>query len=71
MDLYNKLSSIDTLNLEYPFNQKIEDQIELTKNQVELYYIKQYNICVEKDKFIKNKEGGNNSQKSQIYVFSK
>lgn len=43
--LYNKLLSIkpkeDKTN--YPYN--IKDNIEFTKNQIQLYYIKEYNIC--------------------------
>lgn len=46
--LYNKLLSIkpkeDKTN--YPFN--IKDNIEFTKNQILLYYIKEYNICSKK-----------------------
>lgn len=59
---YKKLLTVNLIKLEYPFN-NIQNNIELTKNQLELYYIKKYNKCVKTDK----KDGGN--EKSKIMVF--
>jgi len=67
IELYNNLLKVNSLLLKYPFNDKIKDTIELTKNQLELYYIKKYNICIESDK-LKEKSGSN--EKSQIIVFT-
>jgi len=66
MELYNKLLKVNKIPLEYPFNEKIEDNIEFTKNQLTIYYIKKYNKCIEESK--KEKLGGK-TEKSLIYVF--
>ena len=62
MELYLKLISINKYNNLYPFNEKIKDNIEFTKNQLELNYIKKYNKCV--------KENKNKTGKCEIIVFS-
>jgi len=46
MDVYIKLLSINKTNQNYPFNKKEKDNIEFTKNQLELHYIKKYNKCI-------------------------
>jgi len=48
---------------EYPFNQKTKDNIEFTRNELELNYIKKYNKCIESNIKIK---GG---QLNNIIVF--
>lgn len=63
MDLYNKLLQINTIPLSYPFNNKIKDNVEFTKKQLDLYYIKKYDKCI----IDKNtKKGGDTSS---IIVF--
>lgn len=64
--LYNKLLKINYTPLKYPFNLNIDDNIEFTKNELQLHYIKKYNICIDHDKY-KKKIGKN--EKSKIVVF--
>lgn len=63
MDLYNKLLEINTTKLSYPFNNKINDNVEFTKKQLDLYYIKKYDKCITED----NKKGGDDT--NSIIVF--
>ena len=67
IDLYNKLLKVNLFVLEYPYDEKTKDNIILTRNQLSLYYIKKYNICLEESKF-KEKKGGKEGP-SQIMIF--
>ena len=67
MELYNKLLKVNYIPLKYPYNNNIEDNIEFTKNELQLHYIKKYNKCIEESKF-KEKRGGI-AKKSKIIVF--
>jgi hypothetical protein len=65
MDNYNKLLEFDN-NTKYPYNlnKNLEKNIIFTKKEIELEYIKEYNIFQ-----VKNKIGSNEST-NHIYIYN-
>lgn len=65
MDNYNKLLEFDN-NTKYPYNlnKNLEKNIIFTKKEIELEYIKEYNIFQEKNKI------GSNESTNNIYIYN-
>lgn len=63
MDTYLKILEINSIPIEYPFDNKIEDNIEFTKKELELFYIKAYDKCITEKQ---EKRGGGN--KIQVFI---
>jgi hypothetical protein len=65
MDNYNKLLEFDN-NTKYPYNlnKNLEKNIIFTKKEIELEYIKEYNIYQEKNKI------GSNESTNNIYIYN-
>jgi hypothetical protein len=65
MDNYNKLLEFDN-NTKYPYNlnKNLEKNIIFTKKEIELEYIKEYNIFQEKNKI------GSNESTNHIYIYN-
>ena len=64
MDIYNKMLEVTMFKTNYPFNQKTKDNIEFTRNELELYYIKKYDKCIKSNNNIE----GSCEQKILIYI---
>lgn len=62
---YNKIISLDN-NSNYPFNliSNLKDNIIETKKEIELEYIKEYNILKDTDK-----KGSNEIKEAGIYIY--